>query len=257
MRSSITILALTILFAFSSCNTAKKMTVEGEGANYKNLKQLSVANEKFSPEFNWYVANGRIKYRSSSNNLSFNSNIAMRYDSVAFCRMTKLGFEVAKFMADDEKYTLLNKLERTYQQSSISEIYALTGTTDANFATFQKLFLGSAPSDFSWVKHLSYNDGIYTLKGLIKGTELIMMLRSSDLKIVELWANHSAENQKVHLVFDKYTKLDNQGNEAPATLKIELEGKENAIIDISFSKIELKLHETIEFEIPDDYKKAD
>jgi outer membrane lipoprotein-sorting protein len=250
MKSSFFIAIFSSLVFLQGCglfNKTKNLSPE----KLKNLKQFEklYTQNLEKEQYEWLSATGRVKIKSSKQNVSLSAQFKSRKDSLVWARLSKL-IEVARAQADVKHFQLVNRLDRSYFDYSFAELSTIIDP-EQGIAAFQSLLMGNIPFNLSEATFTPSSESyVLKLEGDSINQEAIIdnkKLKLQYYKIVSVDGKTEANAS-----FSNYTETD--FGWVPQKIIVKIKGADLEAVEIDFSKIEFKKRDIVEFEIPTGYK---
>jgi hypothetical protein len=198
---------------------------------------------------------GNIDFQSGDTDNSGSFFLQMVKDSIVVTSIRKFGLEIAKLKVDPQDYTLLYKLESSYEQKPISSLRELV-KINLNFSELQKILVGNV---------ILGTDSLTVIQNL--EDQYILKTKNSDLKIAYTINKKTKEltdvqyitkeNQRVHIQFHEYREVLGLLPKIAHLKMIDVYEGPNSIAKITIETDEIILNDTrsIKFEIPEKYER--
>jgi hypothetical protein len=244
------ILALLTFVSFMSCRT-KKMPASSE---VTAVEIVDLIRERQLQYRDWY-AKGSISFDSPDIGISGSFTARIRKDSAIVLSFRKLGMEWAKILVDPQKYTLLNRWDRTSDTGFLSE-YRNIIPFQAEYADVENLLSGNVllPQEENSNLHLKGDN--YILQFSREGYDFEYSLNKSDLFIREASVRQKDKLLAI-MTWDNFQTVQGAASQLPfdRTVKIFSDEEAPTLIEIRVNKVDIDDQGTIHFSIPDDYER--
>ena len=249
MPSRFSVLIISVALLFQGCQIFKR-TRNIDPSNLKSLKQFEkIYTENLaSQQYEWLNASGRIKIKSSNQNISLTAQFKSRKDSLVWARLSKL-LEVARAQADVNHFQFINRIDKSFVDYSFNELSAFIDP-EQGISAFQNLLMGNIPFDYSEASFVPIN-GNYSLVLLGDSINQRAIIDNKMLKLTEYTIYSSSGNNEAHATFANYVKTDYGW--VPQNIIVKIVGADLELVEIEFSKIEFKKKDKAEFSIPEGY----
>lgn len=203
--------------------------------------------------FSWLSGRCRADILFDGENMSGAMHFRLRKDSVILVSVRKFGIEAAKVFADTANYTILYKLEGTYESGSISKLSEQYGL-QANLEDLQQLIAGNVLLPDSSGMTVTSD----TLYGVVKGTVMNMRatyyLSKEDMLLKKMTLRDKM-NRNSTLLFDDYRQVEGVGMVA-FQRDLEYEGENGmARIHINIDEMTYNTPVDVRFSLPSHYEK--
>jgi hypothetical protein len=204
--------------------------------------------------FQWY--NAKIGANIKSPEYSGGATIIMRMsaDSIIWAQFKKLAVEGARSLITKDSFFLINRLERSYQRTSIQEFFEKTENR-LGFFDFQKLFLGNVfPNKLLKISRFRQEGPECYLDAVIKDTPInLKYVVNAYSQLVSKLEYRDDEGNYLFLTLGDYKTY--KGKELPyeVSLMLNYRGVEYAI-HLEIKDLELDVQKEMIFSIPSHYE---
>ena len=131
------ILLLFILITLGSCKTTKRLGPMPE----RTMEEVISALKNRNIDFQWFSAKASTSMESPDESISGTLHVRMKSDSIIWVTVKKL-VEVARILAEKEKYTVLYRFVSEYEVWPLKHLKSYVHT-DAEFYDIQQLLFGN------------------------------------------------------------------------------------------------------------------
>ncbi len=186
---------------------------------------------------------------------SFNANIRLKRDSAIWMNFSKFSFEGARMLITPDSVYLINRLNSTVMVQSFSH-FQKTYNLPVNFEGLQALLLGN-PVFFSRNTTEEKDSMRYHLIQKTERLEADYWL-DNELQLVGFNVKDLANNRSLSVNYADYRKF--KGKQKFSYFRTyNLLGPEsgNLKIEIEFSKLEVDIPKSLDFQIPSQYERVD
>ena len=252
IKINYSVLLICLIF-LSSCSLFKG-SKNFENTDRKTAKMVTKLIEN-QINVDWMKTKIKATADFNGQKLSFPVEIRIQKDEVIWGVAKKLGFEVGRVLIKKDSVYIINRLGRSYDQFSWSQLSEFAGGLPLSFEMVQQTLLGN-PVFFSneftidesrsgtWiVSQSSSKDGYYEISsdGLLLSMELI----------------DKSSNGSVSVSMEEYQKLDTKQQFAFfRTFEVYENGKSEGSLELDFNKIETEGPLEFPFQISKKYKKG-
>lgn len=219
----------------------------------RNKDEIVQALMQRNYAFSWLSGRCRADIQFDGENMSGAMHFRLRKDSVMLVSVRKFGIEAAKVFADTAIYTILYKLEGTYESGSISKLGEQYGL-QANLEDLQQLIAGNVLLPDSAGMAVTSD----TLYGIVEGSAMNMRATyylSKENLLLKRMTLRDNMNRTSTLLFDDYRQVEGVGMVA-FQRDLEYEG-ENGIarIHINIDEMTYNTPVDVRFSLPGHYEK--
>ena len=130
------IIFLFIAIFLGSCKTTKRLGPVPE----RSMEEVIAALKNRNIDFQWFSAKASTSLESPDENISGTLHVRMKSDSIIWVAVKKL-VEVARILAEKEKYTVLYRYVSEYEVWPLKHLKSYVNT-DAEFSDIQQLLSG-------------------------------------------------------------------------------------------------------------------
>jgi hypothetical protein len=236
-------------------DTVALVTVPVESDSARLVKETFEGLARNRIDYRTFSAKIKVDYKDSKDkNLDFNAFVRMRKDSVIWVSIiAALGVEAFRLMITPDSVVILDKLEKTVQYSSISELQKVT-QLPFDFSTLQELIIGNPVYMEGELKNFKEEGELLTMsmmgkvfKHLLTFTRQDFTLRNSKLDDLDLTRSRTAK-----LAYEDYQP--NGSWKFAGTRRLTLAEKNEINVVLEFKQVEFDQPQTFPFSIPKNYK---
>lgn len=245
---------LAVCVCFLSSCTLFKGSKNFENTDRKTAKLVTKLIEN-QVNVDWLKTKVKATADFKGQKLSFPVEIRIQKDEVIWGVAKKLGFEVGRVLIKKDSVYIINRIGRSYDQLSWSQVSEMAGGVPVNFEMVQQALLGNPvffSNEFSvdesrsgdWIVSKSASrDGFYEISG--EGLLLTM-------ELVE-----KASNASVSVSMEDYQELDTKQQFAFfRTFEVYENGKSEGSVKLNFNKIDTEGPFEFPFNISKKYSKG-
>ena len=242
------ILALLFLISLMSCRT-KKIPVSSE---LTAVEIVDLIRERQLQYRDWY-AKGSISFDSPDMGISGSFTARIRKDSAMVLSFRKLGMEWAKILVDPQKYTLLNRWDRTSDTGVLSE-YRDMIPFQTEYRDVENILSGNVMLPDGKSSYLHLKGDHYVLHFSRDGYDFEYSMNKNDLLVREAFVRQDEKLLAV-MTWDNFQTVQGTSAQMPfdRTVKIFSDMEAPTLIEIKVNKVEINDQGTIHFSIPDEY----
>lgn len=256
------------MFACKNKEKASRKPLEGKKTEYL-LNQLRINEFQFKTisskaEFNLF---------QDDKKTSFKASIRMRKDSAIWISITPaLGIEMARVLITKDTVKVINRLAKEYFIGDYNYINKKFNV-DLVFDDIQSVLLGnSIPFEEDEKLKFAIDNEMYYLGNLKKrkarkADEKPIKIERKKEEVVSLWLDESNFKIKKFLLSDltadRFIKgnysdyMDIEGQLIPKNLKFDIQSKEPAKLNITYSRVSLNKPLTFSFKISSKYVRVE
>jgi len=251
-RSVIGLALILLVFATSSCGIFRRAPAENAALPERSARFLMKKMAQQQVRADWLSARARIQYEDDDLSVSATANLRMRKDSIIWANVKKLNIEVGRALIRPDSFFVIDRINREYSRYSMSALADMF-QVPANFQVLQAILLGN-PFFLNADHQSGIEDGLYSLKGEDSRFSAVYYLDGRDYSLVRAAFTEKRENRKVIMDLKEYGPLGKKQNFSYfRTVRMETPDAGPLFIEIEFSKVELNIPKSIEFEIPSRY----
>ena len=244
--SRVTILSLTLLLVFTSCNRQV-------GAIFgKRGDKLSVVD----PEFEYLSARAKFKFDHENKRVSATANFRIKKDSLIWISISGFGLEAARVLIDKDKVKIMDRLKKHYYDYSFSEL-SREYDFDFNFQMIQSVVLGNLIEPYK-NQRVENEDNYFTYTAS-KGVYLFQnYIGTSSMKLEKVRVIDEGSKNTISVNYSNFIVVDSQifPNEIEASIDYEAEKQPNTEISISYSRMEIEDNSlSFPYSVPSKYEK--
>lgn len=245
---------LVLSFLIYSCKSKKPLI---ELNNEHIIPIDSIYSNIFNPQsIEWINAKAKIKISADDESEKANMFLRMRKDSVIWTSFKKYTQEGARVLINKDSIYTVNRIEKTYQEKEIKEIYDKFGINpDLEFV--QKLISGLIPSiDTTLLWEQKETADEYKFRS-IKDDMVITFYYDKFSGLLKRGEFIDRFNVSGEWHYDDYRFVDNMAFPYLRTYTVNFNGENELTLNIEFTKVEINVPKTIKFNIPSSYSKVD
>jgi hypothetical protein len=252
MNNRITGLVLLLLLILaSSCKVFRPATTS-EALPERNAKFLLKKLVQQQVDADWFSARVKIDFQDDLLSLGATSQLRMRKDSAIWINLRKLSIEAGRALIRPDSFFVIDRINRQYSRQPVSAIADMF-QVPANFEVLQTILLGN-PFFLTTDLEAGIQGNQYTLKGEDQRFATTYFLDGRDFSLQKLSVVEKDKNREVHMDLSQYGPLDKkQKFSYIRTLSMNSPETGPLRIEIEFSKVEINVPKSIEFEIPSRY----
>lgn len=258
--SNIAILTLGML-AFVSCKSSKDVdSDQGEVASEELVAALDSLSQT---TFDSYYSKLATSYKDSSRSVSFKTSTWMIADSAANFLIKFANFPVASALVTNDSVTVVDRRAKCYQYSTLDLLSEQFGT-ELSLENLQDILLG-IPTNFDKEKTYYQNEenGLTLCTHGLKDIEQARLENSDDI-ITYYTLNESLtelermtlvsfkDTTEINLVYNEREVVDGFNSPKLVTVRITTP-RQDATVELNYTKIRANQSEQIQFVIPDSY----
>jgi hypothetical protein len=243
------IIFLLIAILLGSCKTTRRLGPLPE----RSMEEVIVALKNRNIDFQWFSAKASTSLESPDENISGTLHVRMKSDSIIWVAVKKL-VEVARILAEKEKYTVLYRYVSEYEVWPLRHLKSYVNT-DAEFSDIQQLLFGNViipeASDSKLSKDSIYyvietKSGDLFLKYYLNGYNLeLSKMEISDMMgrtASVLYSDYRAAGKHDQFSYQRVYRFPNPSGEY-------------STITMDLSDVEIDIPKEINFSIPSHYER--
>lgn len=244
-------LLLLILLTASSCGIFRK-TAAGDALPERNAKFLLKKMVQQQVDADWFSSRARINYEDDEFSVSATANIRMRKDSAIWANVKKLNIEAGRALIRPDSVFVIDRINREYARQPVSELANML-RLPASFELLQSILLGN-PFFFTTDLEAGVEGPNYSLSGEDGRFSTTYLLDGRDFLLKKIAVAEKGSGRTVEMELSQYGQLDKkQKFSYIRTLRMESPETGPLQVEIEFSKVEVNIPKSIEFEIPSRY----
>jgi hypothetical protein len=238
-----TLILQTLLVSGSTCEISTWHSEE------EILKALMQRNSSFI----WLSGRCRADINADGETMSGSLFFKLRKDSVMLVSVRKFGLEAAKIYADTSTYTILYKLENTYESGQIASLGKQYGL-QANLEDLQQLIAGNVLLPDTDRISIATDSLHAVISSIVQDMDATYYLGKDDLMLRKMTLKDKS-NRLSTLYFDDYRQVEGIGFVAFQRL-LEFEGDgAKARIKIDVEEMNYNTPVDVRFTLPSHYEK--
>lgn len=244
------ILAMWVMLFTIACKTKKNIVTETLTAD----DIIQVIEKKQLRYSDWY-AKGQISFNSPEMGISGHFTARIKRDSAMLLSFRKLGMEWAKVWVDQEKYTLINRWERTTETGFLSEFRQLF-PFDTGYSDLENVLCGNVLVPDKATSAVQLRNETYILQFSKEGYDVTYLLNKEDLTIREATVTDK-DRILARLTWNDFKPVEGAETSHPFYRSIEVfsDSEEPTVIEIQVSRMDINDMGALYFSIPEDYEK--
>jgi len=253
MRVNVMVLCLVLFSLLTNCKSVNK-AVDVRAKNISTEKIISNhQRSKFKGET--YTATLHTEIQKPRN-LSANIRLRAERDQVIWMSVSKLGINIAKFLATKDSVKFYNKLTKTYFEGDFSIVQQVLGAS-IDFYQLQNLLLGQAVVN---LKSDEYKSSItsnnYQLRSKIKDSPLsyLFWVDPAHFKIKQQNINQKNPKRSMSVNYSEFQEVE--GEFFPKKMQIISQSNDDmAAVNIDFRRVTIGNSLSFPFKFPENYQK--
>jgi len=246
---------LVLIVGISSCKTGSKTgKVDTKNINAAYLTDQLLANQL---DAEWFSAKAKINFEDDNIAVSGSASVKMRKDSVLWMSIKKLGLELARVQLTRDSVYIIDRFHSEYNITSLDYIEKRYNIP-ADFLSLQSMILGNPmllPRVLKMEQSISEN---YHLSAKTKEVNSDYYIIPESFKLHKSAFAMDDNRRSLELNYGEFTEV-NRKQIFPYLCKLDINSPETGpvIIEIKYSKVELNVPKSIQFEIPEKYTRTD
>lgn len=253
LRITITVFWFAIFSLFTNCKSVNKVL----DVRAKSLSAKKIIDNHHRAEFKHNTFSAALHTEiQKPRQLSANIRLRAKKDEVIWMSVSKLGINIAKFVATKDSLKFYNKLNKTYFEGDFSIVQQLLGAP-IDFFQLQNLLLGQAFVDFN---DTNYESSIVKNKHHLKPKEqgnflsYLFWLDPVHFKINQQVIEQKNPKRFMDVNYVEYQQVN--GEFFPKKMQITSKSEDGvAAIEVDFRRVILGHSLSFPFKIPDNYQK--
>ena len=243
------IIFLFIAIFLGSCKTTKRLGPVPE----RSMEEVIAALKNRNIDFQWFSAKASTSLESPDENISGTLHVRMKSDSIIWVAVKKL-VEVARILAEKEKYTVLYRYVSEYEVWPLKHLKSYVNT-DAEFSDIQQLLFGNViipeASDSKLSKDSIYyvietKSGDLSIKYYLNGYNLEL----SKMEISDMKGRTASVQYSDYRAVGKHDQFSYQ-----RVYRFPNPSGEYSTITMDLSDVEIDIPKEIIFSIPSHYER--
>lgn len=246
-------LSLLLLVLLSAgCGIFRPAAGEAVDLPGRSAKFLVKKMAQNQVQCDWFSARARIDFKDDNYSVSATANLRMRNDSVIWANVKKLNLEMGRVLIRPDSFFVVDRINRQYSRQSVDEIAQML-QVPANFQILESILLGN-PFFLNTELEAGVEEGFYTLKGEDKRFAVTYHLDGKDFSLRRFSISEKQEKRLVSMELKGYEALGKKQKFSYfRTMRMESPESGPVSVEIEFSKVEIDIPKSIEFEIPSRY----
>ncbi|MBK7636655.1 MAG: DUF4292 domain-containing protein [Saprospiraceae bacterium] len=243
------IIFLFIAIFLGSCKTTKRLGPVPE----RSMEEVIAALKNRNIDFQWFSAKASTSLESPDENISGTLHVRMKSDSIIWVAVKKL-VEVARILAEKEKYTVLYRYVSEYEVWPLRHLKSYVNI-DAEFSDIQHLLFGNViipeASDSKLSKDSIYyvietKSGDLSIKYYLNGYNLEL----SKMEISDVKGRTASVQYSDYRAVGKHDQFSYQ-----RVYRFPNPSGEYSTITMDLSDVEIDIPKEIIFSIPSHYER--
>jgi len=241
------LVVLVVLIALAGC---KKELIRGR-----------VEDGKFAIvpfDFTYLTAKAKFKYQDGEQKLGVTANFRIKKDSAIWISLTPgLGLEAARVLVNEEGVQMMDKINKThyvFDYQRLSKQYGVKFT----FQLAQAVIYGDALFEPERRRDIENEKRLFSYTKEESGFGITHSVGKESGRLERLSAYQLGTSNSIVVNYTDFNQVDDQfvAQKVRAKVKFDDKTKEDAIIDIEFSKMLVQDEPlTFPFNVPDKYTK--
>jgi hypothetical protein len=210
--------------------------------------------EKRNIPFEWFNGKMSTTLESPDEQISGSMILRMKKDSAVWVAVRKFGIEAARVLVDKKSYTILYRLESSYESGSIARISDIFSVS-ADFKDIQSLMVGNSLLPRREDATLRYDSTYYVLEAPVNGLQMSYYVHAFSKSLDKISITDKM-NRNAEVLLSDYRLLPGFGYVAhDRTYKFPYSDNLYATLQMKFTEIEINVPREIKFTIPENYEK--
>lgn len=254
MKFQIIVISSLFLLAASACKTGKR-AVSGDlkPKSEKVLMKRLLANQLNAE---WLSAKAKITYQDEYGRQTVSSNVRIKKDSVIWLNFKKFGFEGGRALITPDSVFVIDRLNSEFIAQPFSFLqkeYHLP----VGFQGLQAMLLGN-PVFFSQKTEASVDKEHYLLSQKTDNLNADYWLDGEKYLLRETFVDDFRNSRSISAKAENYDLLpDRQPFSYLRTMNLKSKDFGEMQVEIDFSKVEINVPQSIPFNIPAHYDRAE
>jgi hypothetical protein len=204
-------------------------------------------------EFEWLKGKVQAQIESDGETISGTLHFRMKSDSAVLISVRKFGLEAARVFADTGSYTILYRLENTYESGAISDL-TRKYQFDANLTDLQQLIAGNVMLPDTSSLEISSDGDYEVISSKIQGLKVSYYLEKTSLELKKMTAV-DAQLRYTTLSFEEYREVSGFGRISFART-MEITAPEGTMrVKFQCEELQFNVSSDLSFTIPAQYEK--
>jgi hypothetical protein len=246
------LLLLSILFVISGCKPGE--IVNGDREKTEKFVLKKVAESDF--DFDWFSAKIKTNYQSAEQSMAVTLQVKIEKDKAIWISGQKFGLEGVRLLIEQDSIRVLNRLERTYMVTDFSYI-AKQFNLPANFNAVQDFLVGNAlKMGKNTVYNLKEDETQTVLIGIEDNLRATYALNKLNYNLENFLLEDTETNRQMMTKQLDYETIEGKGDFAYLReIELKDEKAEMITVEMSYSKVDFDVPQTISFDVPSSYKR--
>lgn len=244
-------LLFLILLTASSCGIFRKTAAES-ALPERSAKFLLKKMAQQQVDADWFSSRAKISYADDEFSISASANIRMRKDSVIWANIKKLNIEAGRALIRPDSFFVIDRINQEYVRQPVSDIANML-RLPASFELLQTILLGN-PFFFTTDLDVETQGPNYSLKGEDARFSTSYLIDGSSFQLKKIAVAEKGSGRTVEMELSQYGPLDKKQKFSYfRTMRMDSPDTGPLQVEIEFSKVEINIPKSIEFEIPSRY----
>ncbi|MCC5918283.1 MAG: DUF4292 domain-containing protein [Cryomorphaceae bacterium] len=245
------ILILAIFSIATACSSKKKVAEKEDEIDMENMILIDqIIQTNLSPAF--YSAKGKGRFNGMGVNQGFKIEIRSIRDSILWIDVSAalFGIKVARLMATPDSVHFYNRLEKSYLQSSITDLQKLV-KGPVNFYDLQALINGQPIGSLGKGTKLENREGQWIHLNNSPSREVLLRFDAGTFQLLAQGISYPLEKQSVQASYRK----DSESIPLPKEINLSTVYKNDDIrLSINLDEVNSESPPHFPFSIPSGYK---
>ncbi|MBX2844757.1 MAG: DUF4292 domain-containing protein [Saprospiraceae bacterium] len=242
---------MVILLGFSACKNKKDIAATEGPINLNKNKAMTLFQDGIV-DFDTFEGKSKIRFEDAERQLSFKATVRVKKDEMIWVSAGMLGFEGVRALITPDSVKVINRLERTYYESSIDYVGELTNMP-VNFEGLQNLLVGNWLFFDKDSAKFEEKEGIVELSSEKDAIVNILWLDNVTLLLQRQTLLDQINDRSMEISYHDYRPMDDAA--FPYESVIHVSGRDEAWIDMEYSSVELDSNPSFAFSVSDKYER--
>lgn len=217
----------------------------------KELRTARAVEEKFGIEtfdFNYLTSKAKFKYDDGNQKLSATITFRIKKDSIIWASISPgLGIEAARLLVTAEGVQMIDKIKKDYyylDYRALSKTYGF----EVTFDLLEALVIGNVLYNPERRREIEKDDRFFTFSRETQGFGIVHSIGQHSKKLERLHAYQINSDNSIVVNYGDFEKMGEQkaAQKVRARVKFDDKTKEDAVIDIEYSKMDIQ-NEPLDF----------
>jgi len=252
MRKNQKLVVFLIILLGLGCKTNKEVVYSGPVPELSKdvLYQCLIDHNN---DFDWYTCVASVDLNSPDEDVSGKAYIRMKKDSIIWSSFKKLGIEAVRSLMTAKEVIAVNRLDQTYQRSSLDQLIAKNGIS-FNFQDMQQALYGNVIIPEKEQCQISQEGEFYLVKAVDTDLQLKYWIHAYT-KQIQRASITDYRGRELSIYLDDYKDVGSVKIPFHRTYSLPAGNKDLARIDMKIKEVELVEKKTI-FNIPNHYEQV-